>query len=159
MFLSRWNISFPVCSVQVPPYLLDKREGWKFSSCFAHTALNWRSMHLWSTGKALSESGLLHIFLRARSVLNCRTGFREELHLLCQSSPSWCSCMEEAMSQAERILLGGKHCSFSADTGRGSEGNSEMWQVGWQGSAWAWFASGFYIPVQSRAFTARVGGD
>lgn len=37
------------------------------------------------------------------------------------------------MSQAECILLGGKHCSFSADTGRGSEGKipSERWDLVW----------------------------
>lgn len=67
--------------------------------------------------KALSESGLLHIFLRARSVLNCRTGFREELHLLCQSSPSWCSCVEEAMlCVTGRVHPAGRQALLSLQT-------------------------------------------
>lgn len=102
--------------------LPKEREGWKCSSGFAQTALVlWMKEYIalkhW---KALAESGLLHVFLRACAVLNCSAGFREELHLLCQSSLSRCSCVEEAMLRvAGRVHpAGGKHCLFLEAMGR-----------------------------------------
>lgn len=110
-----------------------EREGWKCSSGFAQTALilcmkEYIALKHWEVP---AESGLLHV-LGACAVLNCSAVFREELHLLCQSSLSRCSCMEEAtLHVAGRVHpAGGKHCPFLAAMGRMRGKKDCSWEVG-----------------------------
>lgn len=87
-----------------------------------------------SGSEALGSTGRIRLLAHSpRSPCSAELGFREELHLWCQSSLSWRSCVEEAMLRvAGRVHSPGGKLPWHLRAERDVKIAAEWWDLSWE---------------------------